>query len=93
MYRPPWQIALHRWMDAVTPGERTYTRASRRGADRTDVVLPGRLRAGWSLSIVLDTSGSMSSHLARALGPEPVRAGLYFPLLAAWREVAVDPQG
>jgi ATP-dependent helicase/nuclease subunit A len=28
--------------------------------------------------------------LARALGPEPVRAGLYFPLLGAWREVAVD---
>ena len=26
-------------------------------------------------------------HLARGLGPEPVRAGLYFPLLAAWREV------
>jgi len=26
-------------------------------------------------------------HLARELGPQPVRAGLYFPLLAAWREV------
>jgi ATP-dependent exoDNAse (exonuclease V) beta subunit len=25
--------------------------------------------------------------LARQLGPQPVRAGLYFPLLAAWREV------
>jgi ATP-dependent helicase/nuclease subunit A len=30
------------------------------------------------------------AHLARGLGPEPVRAGLYFPLLAAWREVVVD---
>ena len=30
------------------------------------------------------------THLARELGPEPVRAGLYFPLLAAWREVEVD---
>jgi ATP-dependent helicase/nuclease subunit A len=29
------------------------------------------------------------AHLARGLGPEPVRAGLYFPLLAAWREVDV----
>jgi ATP-dependent exoDNAse (exonuclease V) beta subunit len=29
------------------------------------------------------------THLARQLGPEPVRAGLYFPLLAAWREVDV----
>ncbi len=30
------------------------------------------------------------AHLARELGPEPVRAGLYFPLLAAWREVDVS---
>jgi ATP-dependent exoDNAse (exonuclease V) beta subunit len=29
------------------------------------------------------------AELARELGPEPVRAGLYFPLLGAWREVAV----
>ncbi len=29
------------------------------------------------------------THLARQLGPQPVRAGLYFPLLAAWREVDV----
>ena len=29
------------------------------------------------------------AYLARQLGPQPVRAGLYFPLLAAWREVAV----
>jgi ATP-dependent exoDNAse (exonuclease V) beta subunit len=30
------------------------------------------------------------AELARELGPEPVRAGLYFPLLGAWREVALD---
>jgi ATP-dependent helicase/nuclease subunit A len=30
------------------------------------------------------------AHLARELGPEPVRAGLYFPLLSAWREVSFD---
>jgi ATP-dependent exoDNAse (exonuclease V) beta subunit len=30
------------------------------------------------------------AHLARSLGPEPVRAGLYFPLLSAWREVDVS---
>jgi ATP-dependent exoDNAse (exonuclease V) beta subunit len=29
------------------------------------------------------------AQMARQLGPQPVRAGLYFPLLAAWREVDV----
>jgi ATP-dependent helicase/nuclease subunit A len=29
------------------------------------------------------------AYLAKQLGPQPVRAGLYFPLLAAWREVDV----
>ncbi len=29
------------------------------------------------------------AHLVRGLGPEPVRAALYFPLLSAWREVRV----
>jgi ATP-dependent exoDNAse (exonuclease V) beta subunit len=28
------------------------------------------------------------AHLARRLGPEPVRVGLYFPLMGAWREWA-----
>jgi ATP-dependent helicase/nuclease subunit A len=35
------------------------------------------------------------AHLARLLGPEPVRVGLYFPLMRAWREwspEAVDGQ-
>lgn len=67
-YRPPWQLALHRWLDAVAAPKRTYTRASRRGADRTDVALPGRIRDGQTISIVLDTSGSMSAEIAHALG-------------------------
>jgi ATP-dependent exoDNAse (exonuclease V) beta subunit len=29
------------------------------------------------------------AHFARGLGPQPVRAGLYYPLLGAWREVPV----
>jgi ATP-dependent helicase/nuclease subunit A len=31
------------------------------------------------------------AHLARGLGSHPVRAGLYFPLLSAWREVDLTP--
>jgi ATP-dependent exoDNAse (exonuclease V) beta subunit len=29
------------------------------------------------------------AHFARGLGPQPVRAGLYYPLLSAWREIPV----
>jgi predicted metal-dependent peptidase len=67
-YRPPWEMALQQWMEAVVPGPRSYARPSRRGADRTDVVLPGRRREGWTLHIVLDTSGSMSGEIPRVLG-------------------------
>ena len=66
--RPPWELALHRWMDDITPRRRTYARASRRGADRTDIVLLGRDREGLTLSIVLDTSGSMTDEIEHALG-------------------------
>jgi predicted metal-dependent peptidase len=68
-YQPPWQLALQRWLDAVAPAGRTYARASRRGADRDDgVVLCGRFREGWTLHIVLDTSGSMADVLPKVLG-------------------------
>ena len=67
-YQPPWQLALQRWMDAVAPAGRSYARASRRGADRDDIVLCGRVREGWTLHIVLDTSGSMAGVLPRVLG-------------------------
>jgi predicted metal-dependent peptidase len=68
IYRPPWETALQRWMESVAPGERTFTRPSRRGADRSDVVLPGRRREGWMLTVILDTSGSMDAVIPRALG-------------------------
>src|SRR5262249_37010124 len=67
-YSPPWELAMQRWMDAVAPGERTYARPSRRGADRSDLVRPGRRRTGWTLHIMLDTSGSMADIIPRALG-------------------------
>jgi len=68
LYRPPWELALQRWMESVAPSDRTYARPSRRGADRRDVVLPGRKREGWILHIILDTSGSMVEEVPRALG-------------------------
>jgi predicted metal-dependent peptidase len=68
-YRPPWQLALQHWLDAVSPGPRSYARPSRRGADRHDgIVLAGRKREGWALHVVLDTSGSMLNTLPRVLG-------------------------
>jgi predicted metal-dependent peptidase len=68
LYRPPWEMALQRWLESVAPGERTFTRPSRRGEACIDGVLPGRRREGWMLNIVLDTSGSMSDEIPRALG-------------------------
>jgi predicted metal-dependent peptidase len=68
LYRTPWEMALQRWLESVSPGERTFVRPSRRGADRGDVVLPGRRREGWILNVVLDTSGSMVDEIPRALG-------------------------
>src|SRR5262245_42020752 len=40
IYRTPWQVALQVWLEGVAPGERTFTRASRRGGDGSDVVMP-----------------------------------------------------
>ena len=68
IYRAPWQVALQRWLEGVSPGERTFTRASRRGAERTDIVLPGRQRYSMMLNVILDTSGSMSEEIPYALG-------------------------
>ena len=34
IYRTPWQMALQTWLEGVVPGERTFVRPSRRGADR-----------------------------------------------------------
>lgn len=68
LYRTPWETGLQRWLESVAPGERTFMRPSRRGADRDDIVLPGRRRESWMLNIVLDTSGSMTDEIPRALG-------------------------
>jgi predicted metal-dependent peptidase len=66
--RPAWQQALQRWIESSSAGERTFARSSRRGAQRTDVVMPGRVRTSWMLNVILDTSGSMTDDLPLALG-------------------------
>ncbi len=68
LYRTPWEMSLQMWMESVAPGERTFTRPSRRGADRGDIVLPGRRRESWTLNVLLDTSGSMAEEIPRVLG-------------------------
>jgi predicted metal-dependent peptidase len=68
LYATPWQMALQRWLEGTSPGERTYQRASRRGAERTDLIMPGRQRHSMTLNVILDTSGSMTSEIPYALG-------------------------
>ena len=68
IYRPSWRTVLQKWLESVAPGERTFVRPSRRGADRSDLVLPGRRRESWMLNVLLDTSGSMTNEIPKALG-------------------------
>ena len=68
LYRTPWEVVLQRWMESVAPGDRTFVRPSRRGADRSDVVIAGRRREGWMLNVIIDTSGSMTEAIPHALG-------------------------
>lgn len=67
-YRTPAQLALQRWIESNAMGPRTFERPSRRLTGSPGVVLPGRRRVSWTLNVVLDTSGSMSEELPRALG-------------------------
>lgn len=66
--RPPWELALQRWLEDVAPGARTFARPSRRQGERGDVVLAGRSREAWTLNLILDTSGSMWDALSNVLG-------------------------
>jgi len=68
MYKTPWEAALQKWIESAAAGERTYLRPSRREVAGSDVVLAGRKRESRMLNVVLDTSGSMSDEIPRALG-------------------------
>lgn len=67
-YHTPWELALQKWFDEAAPRTRTWAHASRRQGDRKDICLPGHAREGWTLHIVLDTSGSMMYDLPKMLG-------------------------
>lgn len=67
-YRVPAQIPLQRWIESVCMGPRTFERPARRAAGSAGIVLPGRRRESQMLTVVLDTSGSMSDEMPRALG-------------------------
>ncbi len=67
-YVPPWQMAMQSWFDGVAAVRRSYARASRRGAWRSDVILPGRGQEFYILHLVLDTSGSMGEVIPAVLG-------------------------
>jgi hypothetical protein len=68
LYRTPAFLAVQRWIESVAMGPRTFERPSRRATGLADTVLPGRRRTSQALNVVLDTSGSMSDELPRALG-------------------------
>ncbi len=76
---PPldWDAKLARWFDEHVPANepvRSYARASRRQAATPDIPRPGRVRPEQlelrvTFGVVLDTSGSMETHLlGKALG-------------------------
>ena len=67
-YTPPWQMVMQRWCDGAAVPKRSWARASRRGAWRSDIVLPGREQERYTIHIVLDTSGSMVGAIPSILG-------------------------
>lgn len=67
-YTPPWEMALQKWIENQAPSGRTWARASRRPSPSPEIALPGRSRQGWTLNLVIDTSGSMYRDLPYLLG-------------------------
>jgi predicted metal-dependent peptidase len=75
-HAPPWQWAMQQWLESTAQSVRTYARPSRRGAPsrgvgmqaQYNIVLAGKKREGYTLHIVMDTSGSMWEVLPKALG-------------------------
>jgi predicted metal-dependent peptidase len=67
-HAPPWEWAMQQWLESTSQSVRSYARPSRRGTPQYNGVLAGKKREGFTLHIVLDTSGSMWDVLPKALG-------------------------
>lgn len=67
-YAPPWQWAMQQWLESTAQSVRTYARPSRRGTPQYNSILAGKKREGFTLHIVLDTSGSMWEVMPKILG-------------------------
>lgn len=67
-HAPPWEEALVHWLESAMPGRRSFARPSRRQDSCGDAVLAGRLRHGWAIHVILDTSGSMAWAMQRVIG-------------------------
>ena len=63
-YAPPWQWAMQQWLESTSSTHNSYSRPSRRGQYK-NFVRPGKVRLGYTLHIVLDTSGSMEDVLPK----------------------------
>ena len=58
---------MQQWLEATCSSQNTYSRPSRRG-QYADFVRLGKQHEGYTLHIVLDTSGSMTEELSKILG-------------------------
>jgi predicted metal-dependent peptidase len=66
-----WRLVLRRFLSKMVPTGTTYTRPSRRGAWRTDVILPAhRSKGGADGVIIADVSGSIFSQVKKYICPE-----------------------
>ena len=68
IYPTPWQMALQTWLEGVAPGERTFVRPRAAAPTAPTSCCPAASAMAWMLNVVLDTSGSMSDEIPRALG-------------------------
>jgi predicted metal-dependent peptidase len=65
---PPWESYLQKWFDDTSSTSRSFYKASRRTYQDKEIVIAGKKREGFTLNILLDTSGSMLNSMSKILG-------------------------